>query len=331
MSIHDEFEFIKKITPKQPLGSDVIVGIGDDAAVVRPSLNMDLIACTDTMVEDVHFSRKTMSPYHIGYKALAANISDVAAMGGSSSYYLVSLVVPPHWSEEELQEIYKGMDAIATANNTILIGGDTVSTRGPLVVSVTVLGRVEEGKSLKRSDAVPGDIVFITGTVGDSAAGLHIMLNDKDSNKYLIERHQQPTPQAEAGKLLSHYFDRAAVNDISDGVASEAIEIAEASRVNIELLESLLPLSTEVITFGREQALQWALYGGEDYELIGTISPENWPKLVEQFMEKNIKVTKVGRVEAGTGKVFLKKEDSVVELRKQGYNHFKQGDHNGTI
>jgi thiamine-monophosphate kinase len=327
MSIHDEFEFIKQITPKGRLKPDILVGIGDDAAVIRPFEQTDIIACTDTMVEDVHFTRKTMNPYQVGYKALAANISDVAAMGGKSSYYLVSLVVPSNWSQQELIEIYKGMEDLANQHDTVLIGGDTVSTKGPLVVTVTVLGRIKSNKNLKRSDAVPGDLVFITGTVGDSAAGLHILLYEKDSNTYLINRHQLPSPQTEAGLLLSS-FDRVALNDISDGVASEAIEIAEASNVDIELNESMLPLSKDILAFGRDQAIKWALYGGEDYQLIGTVPTENWDELERVFIKNRIRVTRVGEVHKGTGKVYLKKEESLFELKKQGYNHFKNGDRN---
>ncbi|MBM7663317.1 thiamine-monophosphate kinase [Bacillus mesophilus] len=327
MSIHDEFEFIKQITPKHQLNSDVIVGIGDDAAIIRPYTGKDVIACTDTMVEEVHFSRITMSPFHIGYKALAANISDVAAMGGTPKFYLVSLVVPTSWSEEELVEIYKGMEELAQQYQMVLIGGDTVSTSGPLVVNVMVMGSILQDKSLKRSDALPGDLVFLTGTVGDSAAGLHILLNEKDSNEYLVKRHQLPTPQGQAGILLSN-LGRVALNDISDGVASEAIEIAEASQVDIELDASLIPLSAEILTFGHEQAINWALYGGEDYELIGTISSEKWSELERVFAQDDIKITKIGKVIRGSGNVSLKSGDSVKQLKKQGYNHFKHGDHN---
>jgi thiamine-monophosphate kinase len=328
MSIRDEFEFIKNITPKQGLSKDVVVGIGDDAAVVRAYHGTDLIACTDTMVEEVHFKRDTMSPFHIGYKALAANISDVAAMGGIPSFYLVSIVVPKSWSENELIDIYKGMDALAAKHKMVLIGGDTVSTKGPLVVSITVLGRVEQGKCLKRSDAKPGDIVFLTGTVGDSAAGLHILLSEKTNNEsfhYLINRHQMPTPQTAAGEIL-HSFHRVSANDISDGVASEAREIAEASHVDLVINESLIPLSNEIMMFGREQAIKWALYGGEDYELIGTTSPDQWEKIEQKFKQDKLSITKVGEVRKGSGKAYLKTPIQVIELGKLGYNHFKHGD-----
>ncbi len=333
MTIKDEFEFIRKISPKQGLSQDVIVGIGDDAAIVRPIVGMDMIACTDTMVEDVHFKRETMSPFQIGYKALAANISDIAAMGGIPAFYLVSIVIPKHWAESEIVEIYEGMAFLADQHKMALIGGDTVSTKRPLVVNITVLGRVEQDRCLRRSSAKPGDLVFLTGTVGDSAAGLHILLSEKamkEPYKQLIKKHQMPTPQTDAGRILVE-ISGVSANDISDGVASEARELAEASCVDIIIEEELIPLSTEIKVFGAVQALQWDLFGGEDYELIGTASQEQWKDIQKAFMDLNLNVTKVGEVQKGSGKVFLKKLDHIIELKKMGFNHFNHGDENEFI
>jgi thiamine-monophosphate kinase len=325
MGIRDEFAFIQKISQKNSSSQNIIVGIGDDAAIIRPDMNTDIIACKDTMVEGVHFKRETMSPFHIGYKALAANISDIAAMGGIPSFYLVSIVIPPSWEEEELVEIYKGMEELAGVHSMALIGGDTVSTKGPLVVTVTVLGKVEQGKGLKRSNAKPGDVIFLTGTVGDSAAGLHILLSDNTKDEKfdsLVRRHQQPIPQVDAGKLLN-LFSRVSANDISDGVASEAVEIAEASGVDLIIDRHLLPLSEEILTYDEEQAYKWALFGGEDYELIGTTSPEIWEEIETAFKEKNLTITKIGNVKKGSGRVFLHSDQETLELKKEGYNHFR--------
>lgn len=327
MAIRDEFEFIKKISPTQVDQRDVVVGIGDDAAIVRPQNNMDLIVCTDTMVEDIHFKRETMSSFQIGYKALAANISDIAAMGGIPTYYLVSIVIPKQWDEAELLEIYQGMEALATQYQMVLIGGDTVSTSGPLVVNVTVMGKIEKSRSLKRSNARPGDIVFLTGTVGDSAAGLHILLSDKTNKEQfqsLVLKHQMPVPQVEAGRVLTE-FKTVAANDISDGVASEANEIAEASKVDLYLEEGLIPLSKDIREYGRDQALNWALFGGEDYQLIGTTSLEQWAEIEKLCKEKNMMITKIGEVHQGTGKVWLRTAGQLVNLQKKGYNHFNHG------
>ncbi|MFD1738209.1 thiamine-phosphate kinase [Bacillus salitolerans] len=324
MGIHDEFSFIKAITPKEKRREDVIVSIGDDAAIFRTEKNSDTIACTDTMVEDIHFKQETMEPFHIGFKALAANISDVAAMGGIPQYYLVSIAIPEKWSEESLMEIYKGMEHLAEKYNMDLIGGDTVSTFGPLVLNVTVIGSVENDRGIKRSSAKPGDVVFITGNIGDSAAGLHILLNEKANKNQLsplVLKHQMPLPNVQAGQLLVKQ-DRVSLNDISDGAASEAIEIAEASHVDIILYKSQLPFSNDILTFGFDRALNWGLFGGEDYELIGTISQNSWEKVMAEFAKIKIKITKVGEVVEGSGKVFLQSEKRREQLLKQGYNHF---------
>lgn len=325
MGIKDEFAFIDKISSREGIPESVIEGIGDDAAIIRPTSGLDTVVCKDTMVEGVHFKRETMTPFHIGHKALAANISDIAAMGGIPKFYLVSIAIPSNWEEDELLEIYRGMSQLAGKYGVTLIGGDTVSIDGPLVVTVTVLGEIEQGKAMKRKFAKPGDLVFITGNVGDSAAGLHILLSDNTStNKFhtLIKRHQMPIPQVEAGRILN-CMNRVSANDISDGVASEAMEIAKASKVDILIEEECIPISNEIRSFGKEQAIEWALYGGEDYELIGTVSPNDWEGLIVEFEEKNISITCIGKVVSGTGKVYLNKNDEMIELEKAGYNHFE--------
>lgn len=319
----DEFEWIDKISPKKHLQPTLIEGIGDDAALIRPESGYDDILCVDTMVESIHFSRKTMSPFHIGYKALAVNISDVAAMGGSPKFYLVSIAIPKGWAESELEDIYRGMAELAESYQIDLIGGDTVSTEGPLVVSVTVHGRVQQDRKLLRKNARPGDVVFLTGPVGLSAAGLNSLLHDEESIERLIEAHQMPTPQVEAGLLLAESGYRIALNDISDGLASEANEIAEASNVHITLEEEWLPTIQELSSFTKEQVLEWMLYGGEDFQLIGTASAEDWHSLLKKFEGDGLPLYKIGTVSEGPTKVSLKNGNEVIPIFKQGYNHFK--------
>ncbi len=153
----------------------LIKGIGDDAAVYRGSAEMNEVVCIDTMVEGVHFRQDTLSPFQIGKKALAINMSDLAAMGAIPRSYLVSIAVSPEWSEEKLTEIYRGMSALAKRYGMDLIGGDTVSARAGLTLTVTAIGQVEHGRMLLREYARPGDVVFVTGTVGRSAAGLNLL------------------------------------------------------------------------------------------------------------------------------------------------------------
>jgi len=328
MAIQDEFAFIEEIKPKKSYQSTLVTGIGDDAAIYKSNKGMNQIICADTMVEEIHFSKRTMSPFQIGYKALAVNISDIAAMGGNPTFYLVSIAIPEGWSQEDLVSIYKGMESLAAEYQVDLIGGDTVSTHHSLLISVTVIGEVENDKLLLRSNAKAGDIVFVTGTLGDSAAGLELLLKHGNTYKftsdeeYLTLRHQFPSPRIANGRFLAT-FDRVSLNDISDGIASEANEIAEASNVSIILNEDLLPLSSQLKKYNQELAIELALFGGEDFELIGTMSEGDWRTIPPEMKEG---FTIVGKVIESTEspKVLLKKDDEFIHLEKKGYNHFKK-------
>ncbi len=322
--MQDEFEWIASITPKQNHQPTLIEGIGDDAALIRSEAGFDDILCVDTLVENVHFSRKTMTPYQIGHKALAVNISDVAAMGGIPRFYLVSIAISEAWSEKELQEIYKGMEGLADKYGIDLIGGDTVSTKGPLVVSVTAHGRVKKGRKLLRKNAQPGDVVFLTGPVGLSAAGLELLLEDRLSENLtrLVDAHQLPVPQVEAGLLLTASGYKIALNDISDGLASESHEIAEASNVHIQIRYDQLPTVEEFNHFTSDQVLDWMLYGGEDFQLVGTVPLEDWASLAELFGEHGQAIHEIGAVVEGKAGVSLFKDHEMIPVSKKGYNHF---------
>lgn len=320
----DEFKFIDSIkqrTYKQP---SVMKGIGDDAAVFRQNYQ-DIVTAVDTFVENVHFSRKTMDPYHVGYRVLAANISDMAAMGATPTYYMISIVIPENWSEKELQEIYQGMSAIASNYQMDLIGGDTVAG-SELVVSVTIMGVVDRGKARYRSNMQDGDVLFVTGTLGDAAAGLYLLtkeeLDNVKINKYLIDRHRLPTPRVAFAKALVD-LDRVALNDISDGIANEASELAVASKLTVHLDYSQLPKHKELTQFSKEQQRNFQLFGGEDFELIGSVPRKDWHFVQKAAQRTNTKLTKIGFVscEASDNKVFLHEDGQKKELNKGGYTH----------
>ncbi|MGD6874584.1 thiamine-phosphate kinase [Sutcliffiella horikoshii] len=326
MSISDEFAFIKDIQPDRLFHAKKVVGIGDDAAILKMEEGFEKVVCVDTMVEDVHFTRETMKPFDIGYKALAANISDVAAMGGYPLYYLVSITIPKSWTQEELKSIYDGMKSLGEQYEMDLIGGDTTSGK-TMVLSVFVIGKVENGKRLLRSNARDGDVVFVSGTVGDAAGGLDILLHNKNADKFvtLLESHQRPKPQVALGRILSK-FERVSLNDVSDGLASELLEIAEASQVDIFINKETIPISEDLQRYDADNALKWALTGGEDFELVGSIPETDWAKLEEECLTAGMKITKIGTVASGEGKAFLKSYDGTVqELKKEGYNHFNRG------
>ena len=325
ITILDEFAFINQIKPTVHHQPHLIKGIGDDAALYETSSNMEQIICMDTLVEDVHFSNKTMSAFQIGYKALAVNISDIAAMGGIPTFYLVSIAIPESWSEQDILAIYEGMASLAAVYKMDLIGGDTVSTKSSLMITVTVIGQTEKQKHLLRSSAKPGDILFVTGTLGDSAAGLELLLSQgkehpfSSDEAFLVNRHQLPQPRVDIGRELID-LERVALNDISDGIASEANEIAEASQVSMVIEAESIPISKQLLAYKGEVSLELALFGGEDFELIGTMTEAEWMQCNDS------RLTKIGTVIESTTnpKVFINQNGEMTTLEKKGYNHFKK-------
>ncbi|WP_371069333.1 thiamine-phosphate kinase [Sediminibacillus sp. JSM 1682029] len=326
----DEFSFIRSIAPKVHRQSGLIKGIGDDTAVFRQPYQ-DIVTAVDTFVEGVHFTRKTMAPYHVGYRVLAANISDIAAMGGTPAFYMISIVIPEGWSEEDLASIYKGMDDLASLYHIDLIGGDTVSGK-ELSISVTIIGYVEQNKVRYRSHAREKDIVFATGTLGDASAGLDLLTNadsgrglPEEARNYFIHRHRMPSPRVSFAKAL-HAAERVALNDISDGIANEAAEIAEASNVSLHLYDEQIPVHQSFKRFNREQQRKWKLFGGEDFELLGTIPERDWPIVLSAANKAMIPVAKIGVVttpSSGAGNVVLHEGNRHTILDKAGYTHLK--------
>lgn len=335
---HDEFSLIRQWTSPSDgqEGDGLTVGIGDDAAVFAPSPGKEVVVCCDAMVETVHFLKKTMNPSDIGYKAVISNISDVAAMGGIATYALVSIAVPPGWTADECRRIYDGIYEACDQYGVRLIGGDTVSAPDALHLSVTVLGEVEKGRAIRRSHARPGHLVFVTGHVGSSAAGLHLLLQQEDGSKsipaswnVLIDAHQRPQAQVAAGTLLQASSACGALNDISDGLASELWEIAEASRVAIQVEADRIPIREEVRSYARhagKDPLDWALYGGEDYQLVGTLAASCADEVARQFAASGIPFTIIGRVAKEGPSVELVQDGRQLPLPKAGFNHFGRRD-----
>lgn len=326
--MNKEIEWIRSITPKDTNHSSVKVSIGDDAAIYSDDPTLETVVAVDTMVEGVHFTKKTMPLKAIGHKALAVNISDIAAMGAVPYYYLVSIAIPKQgWSEADLHTIYDGMKQLADQWKMDLIGGDTVSIKENLVITVTVIGKVEAGTRLLRSNAQPGDVVFVTGPLGHSAAGLEFLLgnegNRQDHQKMLpyIQAHQYPVPQVEAGRLLASSGFRIALNDISDGLASEGKEIADASKVSIEIIWEDIPKTAYMAEAPLEKQEEWILYGGEDFQLIGTVNQADWPKLKQLFKTNQQTIHTIGKVGSHAGEVKLHRNKETKVLTRTGYNH----------
>lgn len=327
--MNNEFDWIKSVTPTKKYHSSVEVGIGDDAAIYSHGPNEESVVAVDTMVEGVHFKKETMPIKSIGYKVLAVNLSDLAAMGAKPRYFLVSIAIPKQgWSQEETREIYAGMNELADKWEVDLIGGDTVSTKGPLVLTVTVIGSVEKGKRLLRSNAKPADLLFTTGELGLSAYGLEMLLKtgleviEDVSLAPFMKAHQKPEPQLEAGRLFASSGYRVSLNDISDGIANEAKEIAGASDVDIIIDWDKLAIRDEFLEHSLEKQEEWVLYSGEDFQLVGTMSEMDFDKISAVFKEHDLRLYKIGYVEKGNGRVFLERRGNRSTIDKTGYHHF---------
>lgn len=348
----DEFTRIKRWT--NDLGgpcADIVVDVGDDGAVVRPHPDKELVLTCDSMIETVHFAEQTMDPYSIGWKALVANVSDIAAMGAQARWALVALHCAPAWTDERLDKLYAGMRDCASAYGVRIVGGDTIASPEYLAVHVTMVGEVEAGRSIVRSGACVGDVVFVTGSLGGSAAGLALLqragvgsavcamwkppgdavATDEGALALeamcaeLIRSHRMPVARANVGAWLGQEKKATALNDVSDGLASEAWELAEASQVHIALARERLPYTDAVRHAARwlnVDPLTWVLYGGEDYELLGTASPQAWNAIVAYAVACGVAIHDIGRVVAGSIGVSLVGEEGSVPLSKGGYNHF---------
>lgn len=341
----DEFGLIRDWTGGRQsapflASAGVVAGIGDDAAVVSADAGMEWLLAVDAMAEHVHFKPETMEDADVGYKALAANVSDIAAMGGVPKHALVSVSVPPSWGQDRMRRLFDGLYACADKYGVAVVGGDTTSAARDLVVSVTVVGCVEAGRAIRRSGAKPGHIVFVTGPTGLSAGGLHGMLaglpaeGDKPTAhpkppRRLVEAHRRPQPSVKAGRLLLEHRLATSLNDVSDGLASEAYEIAEASGAKLVLRETELPISGELAGYAGRcgiSPLEWMLYGGEDYVLLGTADAGRETELKERFREAALPLFVIGEVEEGAPGVELETAAGKRKaILKRGYNHFAKG------
>lgn len=329
-----EFGLIGRLRAKlNPPDPSVAVDIGDDAAVIRPTPGTELVITTDMLVEGVHFREDTIDFRSLGWKSMAASISDVAAMGGSPRHATISLAIPPDYDVEKLDLLYEGVAEIGRHFNTHVVGGDIVKTSGPLLISVTLTGEVEPGKALLRSGAKAGDLVFVTGTLGGSAAGLAWLEQSDaftipaDDIDCLVTFHQRPQPQVAAGRILATVAGCTSCNDISDGLASELNEIAAASGVGMRIQETSIPVAATVANWAQrygKQPTEWALFGGEDYQLVGTIEPLAAEAVAAACAAAGIQLTLIGEVTQGSGVILQKQDGGQILLQARGFNHFTE-------
>ena len=318
-----EFNLIKRFFTEQVINRrDVVLGIGDDCALLAPAERQHIAVTTDTLVSGVHFPLDT-TPRAIGHKAIAVNLSDLAAMGAEPTWISLALTLPK-FDHQWLEEFSAGLFELCEYYNIQLIGGDT--TQGPLSVTVTAQGLVPVDTHISRSGAKSGDWIYVTGELGDAALALqHIqgkVVIENVFKEQVLSKLDYPKPRVLAGQNLREYASSAI--DLSDGIIADLGHICEASGVGANIVLDSLPLS-EVLkkTLGLEQAIELALAGGDDYELLFTVSEDNKVGMETTMRNSGVPFTCIGQMNM-SGKITTTMDSKVVPINVKGFEHFSE-------
>lgn len=301
------------------------MGIGDDGALINPSDNQQLVVASDTLVEDVHFPAAATGR-QVATRALCVNLSDMAAMGAQPRWFTLALTLPEERANSAwLADFSAGIAEIAKQFDIALVGGDTTS--GPLTVSITMLGEVPPAESLQRSGAAVGDSVFVTGYLGDGAAGLKSISSINNSyinSDRLLQRFYAPQPQIKTAIHLRGIAS--ACIDISDGLVADLGHICQASAVAATVYIQQLPIAEDVRKLSPNNCIDWALFGGDDYQLCFTVSADKIDKLEQLIDGGELNACKIGTIQiaadGGCPVTVLDSNNSPIALNKQGYDHF---------
>ncbi len=320
----------RHVTPARP---DIRLGIGDDAAVLIPPPNRQLVVMSDALVEDIHFRRRYVPAEAMGHKALAVNLSDCAAMGATPRFCLLSLAVPPD-ARALAEGIVAGLLALADRTQVALVGGDTTASPQGLFIDVTLIGDVATDGVVTRAGAHPGDHIFVSGWLGAAAAALQALerqLPPPDATAQM--RFLFPEPRLKLGQRLAERQLATAMIDLSDGLSLDLARLCEASGVGAILEAEALPIAPAAFAIAGEPngARHLALDGGEDYELLFTVSPEQLPAVFEvreQLAEEGIPLTGIGRI-TETTTVMLRHHGALRPLQAGGYDHFTRFEKDG--
>ena len=322
-----EFGLIEKVRRATPRGRGVLLGIGDDAAWVANPARSSLVTA-DLLIEGIHFNLKWTSLFDLGYKTLAVNLSDIAAMGGMPAYLILSLGIPPAFDSGDIEEFYRGIRFLAAKHGVALVGGDT-NTAKLLIISACVLGRAPH-RPIRRSGAKAGDDIYVTGTLGDSALALKFLksrslLANRDSVRYLLLRHHRPTPRITPGALLARESLATAMIDVSDGLIQDLGHICKASGVGAQIWQDRLPLSRAYRKLAGRAGTRYALSGGEDYELLFCARKHDRRRIEKLQRRAQVAITRIGSCDSGkNGVVVLDAAGNPVETRAAGHDHFKK-------
>ena len=327
-----EFGLIDRIAAMLPgRSAGVIESIGDDVAVLDGSGPEYLLATCDIQVEGVHFLRDAITPYHLGRRAAAINVSDVAAKGGDPRWALVSLAIPGELEVGYIEELYRGMREELALAGASIVGGNLSRMNSVIVLDFTLLGAVAPQRLVRRSTAREGDAVLLTGAAGESRAGLELIRRpglavNASARRRLTLRHLCPRPRLAEGRLLAKSGLVTSMLDVSDGVIGDLLHICTSSSKGAEIQTAGLALSPELCEAARAAGadpLEWALSGGEDYELMFTAAPEAVPDLIKMLLEETgTSCAQIGKMTNGTG-VSLRFADGTLKAPgASGWDHF---------
>ncbi len=307
----------------------VVRGIGDDCAVIELDDINCLLLTTDLLVERVHFHKSWSSPHILGRKALAVNVSDIAACGGIPRDAFVSIAVPEDVELEWLEKFYQGMTSLAREFDINVLGGDTTRSRSDLVINVALTGVVPQDEVLLRNTAQPGDIIVLTGPTGQSAAGCEILLHQHQIPDRLAEpltkAHLDPRPHVKEGRFLATSHCCSAAIDVSDGLSSDLGHICSQSGIGALVYEDKIPLTEALRSACRHMGrdpLDWALHGGEDYVLIAAIKEASLSRLEDDAKHQGIDLFRIGILKEKPGIKIVRRSGITEDVPARGWNHF---------
>jgi thiamine-monophosphate kinase len=309
----------------------VICDIGDDCAVVRPAAGMDVLLTTDTQEEGVHFRRDWASPEDIGWRCLAVNVSDIAAMGGSPLGAVVALSLPATLDVAFIEALYDGMQAVAQRYDCPVIGGNISQRADTLSVTITVAGQVPCGQSVYRAGAQVGDEIWVTGTLGSAKAGLEVLSHPQAvvglRTTDVLSRYRRPQPRLHEAQFLRQHARLHSLLDISDGLSSDLRHVCEASGVGAELHAAAIPMTEDVRQIAlalQAEPLHFALHGGEDFELCITAPPGSIDGIQAAFTQQfHCPLVRVGTIRPGRAVQLRLPQGDLMLLPARGYDHFR--------
>lgn len=315
-----EFGLIRWIQQQAGSGRHLSLGIGDDCSIQIQQADQDLLTSTDLLIEGIHFNRDWTSLFDLGRKSAAVNISDIAAMGGTPQSLFLGLGRPQGINDAEVEEFLSGFLLEARAYGAVLAGGDTCASPGPLMISVTVQGTIATGAAVCRRGASYGDVIYVSGCLGDSALALHLLQSGRQPDACLAERFHTPSPQVTLGRKLSERQLATAMLDISDGLLADLGHILEVSGGGAELEVDKLPLSRsfQEALKGDPALIDFALAGGEDYELVFTSAVKD----LEKQTDLTSAVTRIGRICRQPGIRLRQADGDLYQCRRGGFDHF---------